>query len=704
MKIRLHFPPVADPTLPPHGLARLTGHLRSQGHDVRQLDGNLRFFLGVLHREVLQRALEQLEEELRALERALSAAPRPSSAPSQQARYQRLARCLLCGPAVLHGVQDALAVMRQRSRFDDLQDYAQAAHILRLALEILSARHAPLALRFHGLQLGERLSVALLQRQLAAGSAARSLFDEAIRAELERSLEDGAPDLLGISVMFADQLLPALLLAPPCNARAPGCCVCLGGTYPSHLGPRAAELLRAFPSLDVVVAGPGEGALDELLSELGQGQAPHGLRAAGPPPSHEAMPVFERRDLPRYLCPEPVLPTMASRGCYWGRCRYCAHHGRTAFQPRRAEEVFQELQELGRRYGARCFYLTDDSLSPAFLRRFGRLLLGLSVEARPAWYGDARPEDLDQAGLVSELARAGLAMLFLGVESGDEQLRNAMGRGGDLAAVTRCVERCHRAGIPLKLNFILCYPGETPAQRRRSLALAARLRRRADLLAIFPFNLPAGSPLQAGEAGLQVEDKPPGDLSLDHEFRTDDGLTAQTAAQLWHAALQAEPQLRLSTWQTDELSRSHRVLHRHLLQAQDFEASAPIPLPRWPQPGTAAWRDWAADDPLLQAPAWLRARPFLFNPSRPDQAHPAPVPALSNEPLAPQLRGPSPTVLGLRPALQALLAGPLRRGMALSELVAALEDMGEGEGLLHLLLDRGFVQPADQRRCATRPP
>ena len=38
-----------------------------------------------------------------------------------------------------------------------------------------------------------------------------------------------------------------------------------------------------------------------------------------------ARPDFDQLPLRKYLMPYPVLPYMASRGCYWGKCTFCTH-------------------------------------------------------------------------------------------------------------------------------------------------------------------------------------------------------------------------------------------------------------------------------------------------------------------------------------------------------------------------------------------
>ena len=65
-----------------------------------------------------------------------------------------------------------------------------------------------------------------------------------------------------------------------------------------------------------------------------------------------ACPNFDDLPLNKYLMPYPVLPYMASRGCYWGKCTFCTHSFiyDSHYRKENEERVADELHHLGKKY------------------------------------------------------------------------------------------------------------------------------------------------------------------------------------------------------------------------------------------------------------------------------------------------------------------------------------------------------------------
>ena len=60
------------------------------------------------------------------------------------------------------------------------------------------------------------------------------------------------------------------------------------------------------------------------------------------------LPDFEGFPLDSYFVPVRILPYLATRGCYWGRCTFC-DHGQGYFDQYRgltAQQVVQQVKAL----------------------------------------------------------------------------------------------------------------------------------------------------------------------------------------------------------------------------------------------------------------------------------------------------------------------------------------------------------------------
>ena len=76
-----------------------------------------------------------------------------------------------------------------------------------------------------------------------------------------------------------------------------------------------------------------------------------------PPPDFDGLP------LEKYFVPDRVLPYLATRGCYWGRCEFCDHgEGYTAgYRTKKVQEIIEEVSFLKEKYQTSHFHFTDES-------------------------------------------------------------------------------------------------------------------------------------------------------------------------------------------------------------------------------------------------------------------------------------------------------------------------------------------------------
>lgn len=710
MLAQLFFPPISDPTFPPHGIARLAGFLLSRGRAVQTHDLNVEFF-----HHVLGPHLVDVEAELESSVRALEAQDELSA--TDWERYQMQARALLVARPVAENVEGAKAVMMNRAWFDDPNTYNWAHHVLDSALKVLSARYFPTNFGFHNWSSGAPLDLTEVRRCLA--SDADEPFRAFYAARLPALVPADEPVWFGISVMFLDQLVPALLLAQQLKQLRPDAAIALGGALVTHLGDQATTLLDAFPFLDVLVPGAGEQPFLALID----GARPAGVYTRGGPSPAQAEinrydvtdsppPHYDPDALKRYLAPEPVLSIRGSRGCYWGRCVYCSHHlGEGRYAPRKPDDAYQEMRALQREHGARVFYLSDDALSPRFLRTFSdRILADEPDGATVRWFGDARPEDLDDE-LLAHAARAGLVMLFLGVESASVRVRGLMQRGA-MDRVRQTIDACHHNGILLKLNFILGFPGETPDELDETLAFIAEVRAPADIISTCPFYLTRGSPLQVdrlplggahdvgpktkrsalADVDLQIRPQAPDDLTLMYDFVTSSGSTAQSTIDDWLVRFGTDARLLVSTWKVHELSRVHRALLHQLHEPADFVVQTAVaevvhePAPSQPIP--------ILGDPVVRVRPPVRARTFRYNlVARGGASRISPTAFVCDELLRfPNRTNSSSTLCGVHPVLGALIEGELRDGLPWSQLVSRLEGVPDGVSAVEVLLQIGLLE------------
>jgi anaerobic magnesium-protoporphyrin IX monomethyl ester cyclase len=301
------------------------------------------------------------------------------------------------------------------------------------------------------------------------------------------------PDLVGFSAM-THEINRSAQIAARLKADL-GVPIAIGGC---HLTALPAETLEEFPVFDYGVYGEGEKSFCELAQCLADGEVGRAgslrglvLRRGGRVVTTEAAPVLsaeEVNDMPLpdfgdYYGSDPkalagkdsCYVLMTSRGCPY-RCAFCMQVLGRKVRRRSAENVCREMEQAIARHGAHTFDFYDDILLSDC--KESRDLLNLMIERglpkRAGWCGLTRA-DIVRPDLLALAKRAGCFRLGLGVESGDDGVLKAIGKGITVDEVRRAVRAIKDAGMAVDAYFILGHPGETGETVKRTIDLAAEL-------------------------------------------------------------------------------------------------------------------------------------------------------------------------------------------------------------------------------------
>ncbi len=302
-------------------------------------------------------------------------------------------------------------------------------------------------------------------------------------------------DLLGLSVVFPEQLSLALALAKyrreVADLRQP---IILGGAMVSAL--QGEELLEAFPFIDGLAYHEGEATWMALASGASLAEVPGLLFRRGggsertPAAAPTAWPAANYSVLPlsTYFNPVSVLSISGSRGCSWRRCRFCVHNLSFGQHRRRhAELLVAEMAACQERFGTRHFYLVDQDVDALALEALSRAILAAGFDcsfqamARPT--ADYTPERLELA------YAAGCRWISWGVESGSQRLLDLVDKGLQVAAVEQVLRQASQAGISNLMMMIFGLPTSSPADLEATLSFIARVYPHVDAMTSSSFAL-----------------------------------------------------------------------------------------------------------------------------------------------------------------------------------------------------------------------
>lgn len=203
-----------------------------------------------------------------------------------------------------------------------------------------------------------------------------------------------------------------------------------------------------------------------------------------------------------YAGPIPVVPgdlpralyLQATRGCAWNRCSYCSLYAGMAHTVESAARFDGHVRAVLAWYGdalplRRTVFIGDADVLVAgpqqalqwldvLDRHVERAPPRLSAQQARAWQPRAKPgiwevdafaapQSIVQAprdGLRA-LSAAGLGRLYLGLETGDPQLRKRLHRPESLSTVAESVRRAKAAGLDIALMVIAGLGGRSAAQQ-----------------------------------------------------------------------------------------------------------------------------------------------------------------------------------------------------------------------------------------------
>ncbi len=257
----------------------------------------------------------------------------------------------------------------------------------------------------------------------------------------------------------------------------------------AHPTARPRQLLDRLPAQGAICGEP-ELAVCELVAgrpppEV-QGlvsRGPGGALCSGPPRQRLLdldrlpLPAFDLLPMARYrhviMGPRSVM-LEGSRGCPHG-CVTClkAMFG-PGYRPKSGETMIREVRFAVEQHGARNVTYIDLEFC-----RNREAVLRLCAFLASAGYGlqwccSTRADAVD-APLLRSMRAAGCTLVHYGVESGDQQVLDRLGKRLDLGQVERAVRLTREAGMESLAFFMFGLPGETLEQMARTERFARRL-------------------------------------------------------------------------------------------------------------------------------------------------------------------------------------------------------------------------------------
>ncbi len=356
---------------------------------------------------------------------------------------------------------------------------------------------------------------------ISARQPAAAFCDHAVARLAERNA-----DVYGFSSLCGSYPLTLRMVSALKQAR-PGCRIVLGGPQATAT---AEATLAALPVVDAVVRGEGERILPQLLDRLASGgdlSTVRGLTYRTQNGVAHTVDAALLDDLDSLSLPlQAFRPYMESRrygsvslevgrGCPYA-CTFCStslFFGRR-FRMKSAARIVTDMLALHREFAVRSFHLVHDNFT-ADRRRVVAFCEAVSAAAAGfTWTCSSRTDCLDD-DLVERMRAAGCRGLFLGIESGSEEIQRSTNKRLDLGWARSLVLGLSRRRVRSTLSFMTGFPEETEKDLRQTVSFFLDSLRYDHLEPQLTLLAPlAGTPLHARHRHQLLHDQVVSDMAF----------------------------------------------------------------------------------------------------------------------------------------------------------------------------------------------
>ncbi|MGE5710853.1 MAG: B12-binding domain-containing radical SAM protein [Nitrospira sp.] len=548
MKVMLIFPPDWFPSEPYLSLPSLTAVLRQAGHTVIQKDINLEMWDWYFSEDFLKKVLRRVPQQLDRLRKLSKKRELSESEMDLQMALCDLTRQKI--DELIKKAEKAKAIVRGET-FYDIDQLEWAIQVFREVTSVISMVYFPARICMPPMETDLSYKVFVSSEIIdAVNDTQVNIYRDVFEQLVKPVIEQEQPDVIGISIVLQQQLFSTMTFCALIKQHFPHIHVTIGGNTVTRLRDVLPQS-PLFQYFDSAVVYEGETAFVQLVSAVGAKRSladvPNTIykdetgvhtsaisyaedMAMLPPPDFDGLP------LEKYFVPTRILPYLATRGCYWGRCEFCDHgEGYTAgYRSKKIQDVLAEIKHLRDKYGARHFHFTDESYPPALFRKLARGL----VESRMGitWTTHMRFEkSLLEDAVWQDAKDSGCRYLHFGYESGVERVLQLMDKATTTEIMTKHLKLTADAGIWNHCMGFFGFPGETKEEAWQSVQFLEANKDSVHSLGFGTFDLGRHNPVakHPEKWGVTAYKNPEWDLALDYYYTVTNGMSIEEAERVF---------------------------------------------------------------------------------------------------------------------------------------------------------------------------
>lgn len=289
-------------------------------------------------------------------------------------------------------------------------------------------------------------------------------------AKIEKILDDFRPEVIGIS-LFSSMVSAADKLVTAIRAKQRNIPLLCGGPHTSSYYKELSQDCR----FDYIIIGEAEDVIAGLAQNAVINKMPQIIHA--PLPDINQLPFPDYASFYDYENMS-IYPLITSRGCPCD-CSFCSIgiSNSRKWRPRPIEGCMEEMGRIKLKYPlVKNIVVWDDNFSLDIKR--AKIFLETFIQQKVEYklsLANLRADRIDREFLLL-LKEAGCAEIQLGVEHGNPEVFQHVGKGETLEDIRRAARLANECRMKLGCSFIIGLPHDTLKRTRDSIRFAQELK------------------------------------------------------------------------------------------------------------------------------------------------------------------------------------------------------------------------------------
>jgi len=315
-------------------------------------------------------------------------------------------------------------------------------------------------------------------------------FEQKNTEKLISEISAFKPDIVAISA-YTYEMEDVSILVKKIRETSPYILIVLGG---SHITAISKQTMEEIPEIDVGVIGEGENVIVEICKTLSDKASFTNISGIVFRNKEKEIVINKKDgnvDLDSATLPAwDLLPraeeyfVQTQRGCPFN-CNFCLNPGGNIIRMRSADSVIKEISFLIKNFKPERISFGDESFAAnkKFVHELLDKMIALSVGDKVSWDIQTHVKFIDDR-LLSKMKRAKVKKVDVGVESGDKEILEKMGKMITKEDVVKVFTLFKKYKIKSGAFFIIGHPNETKKTIWETIKFAAEINPTEPIFAI----------------------------------------------------------------------------------------------------------------------------------------------------------------------------------------------------------------------------